>query len=262
MRFLNVFAAELLKLRRSKVTWLSFALYAFIAAILGAFMWVMMHPEVAESLGLFGKKAAFAFGGGALDWTAFLTFIVQMGGMGGLVLCSIIVAYVFGREYAEGTAKNILALPVPRSYFILAKALVCALWLGLLSVWLVPVALLTGSVIGLQGFSWSLVFSVTGRLLGAGAMSTCCAMLVAWVAVGTRGYLGSLGFTFFTMVPASLFAHTDWARWVPWCIVGLYTGSMAPAANVGLGSLAVIAATLVIGVALTIRHDVYADNGQ
>ena len=50
---------------------------------------------------------------GATDWPAFLPFIVEMGAIGGLIMISVIVAFVFGREYTEGMAKNMLALPIP-----------------------------------------------------------------------------------------------------------------------------------------------------
>ncbi len=103
----------------------------------GFFMWMMMNPGMARTLGLLGQKAKFAFGGQSLDWPSFLTLIVEMGGVGGLIICSIIVAYVFGREYVEGTAKNLLALPIPRSRFVLAKIVVSAAWFAALTLWMI-----------------------------------------------------------------------------------------------------------------------------
>jgi hypothetical protein len=49
---------------------------------------------------------------------------------------------------------------------------------------------------------------------------------------------------------------------VPWTIVGLYSGAAGPEITLGWGSFAVIAMTFLIGLALTIRHEVYADNVQ
>jgi ABC-2 type transport system permease protein len=262
MTFLTVVATEFLKLRRSRVTWISFIVYACMAAIAGAFLWMMMNPALAQSIGLLGQKAQFAFSGQSLDGPGFLVFIVEMGGIGGLIMCSIIAAHVFGREYVEGTAKNLLALPIPRVSFVLAKIIVVGAWYAALTLWLVCAAWLTGSMLGLDGLIVPLLASVAARLAALAGMSLCCSLLVAWLAVQTRGYFAPLGAAIGTVVLASVFGHTGWGPWVPWSIVALYSGAAGPVAAPGLGSLAVLAATFAAGAALTIRHEVLADNAQ
>ena len=50
----------------------------------------------------------------------------------GLVLFGLVTAYVFAREYGEGTAKEMLTLPIRRESFLAAKSIVLATWvLGL-----------------------------------------------------------------------------------------------------------------------------------
>jgi len=262
MRFPSVVAAELMKLRRSKVTWMTFAAYAFMAAMAGFFMWMMKNPGMARNLGLIGQKANFAFGGGATDWPALLTFIVEMGGIGGLIMCSIVVAYIFGRDYTEGMAKNMLALPIRRSSFVLGKIIVSAAWFALLTLWIIGETWIVGSLLGLTGLTTGLFLAAAAKLLLLALMSFCCAVLVAWVAVETRGYFAPLGFSIFTLVLANVFGHTGWGPWVPWTIVGLYSGAAGPEASLEWGSFAVIAMTFLIGTALTIRHEVCADNVQ
>jgi ABC-type transport system involved in multi-copper enzyme maturation permease subunit len=260
--FPSVVATEFLKLRRSKVTWMSFAVYAFMAAMAGFFMWMMMNPGIAASVGLIGRKANFALGGGAPDWPAFLGFIAQMGGIGGLIMSSVIAAYVFGREYTEGTAKNLLALPIPRGRFVLGKIVVSATWFLLLTLWLIGVTLIVGSLLGLKSLTVGVFLAAAVKLIILAVMGLCCSVLVAWVAVQTRGYFAPLGFAIFTLVLANVFGHTGWGPWVPWTIVGLYSGAAGPDAGLGWGSFAVIALTFLVGTALTIRHEVYADNVQ
>ena len=262
MIFTSVLAVEVTKLRRSRVTWVTFGVYAFMVIIAGFFMWVMKNPAAASGLGLIGQKANFAFGGVAVDWPSFLLFIVEMGGIGSLLMSALIVTFVFGREYVEGTAKNLLALPIPRSRFVLAKTVVSAVWLALLTVWMVPAALVTGALVGLPGLTASLLGAAAGKLLALAGMSLCCATLVAWVAVETRGYFAPLGFAIGTLVLASVFGHTGWGPWMPWSIVGLYSGADRAVTELGWGSLAVVAATFLAGTALTLRHEVFADNAQ
>jgi ABC-type transport system involved in multi-copper enzyme maturation permease subunit len=262
MKFGSVVATELSKLRRSKVTWISLAVYTFMVAMLGFFMWMMMNPGVAQTLGLLSQKANLTLAGLAADWPAFLTLVGEMGGLGGLIVFSVIVTYVFGREYVEGTAKNMLALPMPRSGFVFAKIIVSVIWFAVLTLWLIVEAYLVGSMLRIPGLTTALFLATVGKLLVLALMALCCGVVVAWIAVESRGYFAPMGFAIFTMVLASVFGHTGWGPWVPWSILGIYSGAAGPFATLEWGSFVVIGATFVIGTALTVRHEVYADNGQ
>jgi len=260
--FGNVLLTEFAKLRRSKVTWLTLAAYAFMVAMGGVFMWMMKNPGMAEKFGLLGQKAKFAFGGQSADWGTFIMFTVAMGGIGGLIMCSIIVTYVFGREYAEGTAKNLLALPIPRRVFVFAKIIVSALWFGVLTLFLIPETYLVGTLVGIGVLNAELFLAAALKLLVLALMSLCCSLIAAWVAVKTRGYFAPLGYCIFTLALGSIFGHTGWAPWVPWTIVGLYSGAAGQDVTLGWGSFIVIFATFVVGLALIVHHETYADNGQ
>ena len=262
MKFSSVIRTELTKLRRSKVTWMTLAVYVFMVAMAAFFMWMMMNPGMAQSVGLLGKKAELTFAGQSADWPSFLTLIVEMGGLGGLIVFSVITAYTFGREYVEGTAKNMLAMPIARSRFVFAKIIVSAAWFGVLTVWLIFEAWLAGSILGINGFTSALFLSAAKRILVLALMSLSSAVLVAWIAVQTRGYFAPLGFAIFTMVLATVFGHTGWGPWVPWSIIGLYSGAAGPESTLGWGSYVVIAVTFLVGTGLTVRHEVVADNVQ
>jgi ABC-2 type transport system permease protein len=159
-------------------------------------------------------------------------------------------------------AKNMLALPIPRSWFVLGKLVVSAAWFALLTLWLMAATLVAGSLLGLAGMTTALFLAAAGKLMILALMAFCCAALVAWIAVETRGYFAPLGFAIFTLVLANVFGHTGWGAYVPWTIVGLYSGAAGPEATLGWGSFVVIAITFLTGLALTIRHEVYADNVQ
>lgn len=262
MSVVAVVLTELAKLRRSRITWITFAVYSFMVAVAGSFLWMMKNPGMARTLGLIGQKATLTFGGQPLDWPTFLHFLVEMGGLGGLLMSAVITAYVFGREYAEGTAKNMLALPVPRGFFVLAKIIVSAAWLGLVTLWMVPVSLLVGVMVGLSGLSAAAVAGATVQLVVLAGMSLCCSSLVAWVAVETHGYFAPLGFAIGTLVLASVFGHTGWGPWLPWSLIGLYSEAAGEVAGLGWGNAAVMIGTFLAGTALTLRHETRADNAQ
>lgn len=262
MNLPNVLYAEFAKLRRCKVTWISFLIYTVMIMMAGFFMWILKNPGMAEKLGLLGQKANFAFGGQALDWSTFLDLIFQMSGVGGMIFLAFIVAFVFGREYVEGTAKNMLTLPVPRELFVVAKFMVAAVWYFLLTAWLLPLSFAIGGALGLPGFDSRLFWLVAGKMLTASLLSFSVCPLVAWIAAATRGYFAPLGYAISTLVVASVFGHTGWAPWVPWSIIGIYSGAAGAGPELGTGSYMVLAATFFLGLGLTLRHEVLADNVQ
>jgi ABC-2 type transport system permease protein len=263
MTFLKVLAAELLKLRRSKLTWLSFAFYVFFGLMACFVVWMIKNPEAARGLGLIGAKASFALNGLTADWQGLFTMFVELGVAGGMIILSIIVIYVFGREYAEGTAKNMLALPVPRSYFVVAKLCVIALWFVLLTAFLIAESLLAGWLLGLGRPQPALVAGQTLDILIASAVVLTLQSLVAWVTVATGSYLAPFGYTIVTLLIGNLMIRTDWARWVPWSIVALLGGMTGPRQeDILLGSVLVLAATFGLGLAGTILHQARSDNCQ
>ena len=128
----TVVVTEFIKLRRSVVPWITLAVMLAGPWVLALFMWIIREPERAASLGLLGTKANLA--GLEATWPAFGNYVSVLVGAAGMLVLAFVVAHLFGREYADGTAKNMLALPVPRAAFGVAKLVVAACW------WLVLVA--------------------------------------------------------------------------------------------------------------------------
>jgi ABC-type transport system involved in multi-copper enzyme maturation permease subunit len=257
-----VVATEFRKLRRSKVTWLSFLIYSVMVGMMGFMLWMMKNPALAAEMGLLGQKASFTFGGQAVSWATFLGLLLEMSGIGGMIFLSFIVAFVFGREYVEGTAKNMLTLPVPRAAFVLAKFVVAAAWFALLSAWMIALSLAAGGLVGLGPLEPAFFWPVAGRIMAASLLAFAACPLVAWIATASKGYFAPLGYAIGTMVVASFFGHTGWAPWCPWSIIGIFTGAAGEAPPLGTGSYLVLAATFLLGLGLTLRHEVLADNVQ
>jgi len=263
MSFMKTIAAEFLKLKRSKIVWVSALAYVFIAASAYFVLWMAKNPDAARGLGLLGKKADILASGISADWSGLFTLLTEMSVMGGMILCSIIVSYVFGREYAEGTAKNMLALPNRRSDFVLAKLAVAASWYALLTAFLFAEGLLSGALLGLGAPPAAAAAKAAADMLIAAILVTALQPLVALATVGSGGYLAPFGYTIATLILGNLMVRTEWARWCPWSIVALLSGMTGPRqANVVLGSALVMAATFAIGLAGTIAHQERADNCQ
>ncbi len=258
MKLWNVFVTELLKLRRSKVPGLSLLAFALGPLGGGLFMWIVGHPGSAEQLGLLGTKANLL--GLDASWAGYFTMLTQMVGLVGQLVLAVIATYVFGREYVDGTARNMLALPVGRGWFVVAKLVVVAGWWAAL----VAVILAEGCVV-----AWALHLpGLTGAVVGRGVRDVFLAAyfsfllvpVVAWIATLGRGYLPPLAFTMLMLVLGNVLGATGWGKWFPWSIVPLFAGVAGPRTDVlASGSVLVVALTCGLGVTLTVAQVRWGD---
>lgn len=261
MIFAQVLVTEFLKLRRSKVTWLSLVALSLGPLGIALFMWIVREPNRAAQLGLLGTKANLI--GLKATWPAYFSMLTLVVGMGGMLLLSFIIAYIFGREYAEGTAKNLLSLPVGRHWFALAKFVVAAVWWAMLVVAVLAEAFAIGLALALPGFSSALAVGAIHDALLAAAVAYLLAPVVAWIAILGRGYMPPLGFTLAMLALGQVFSKTGWAPWFPWSIVPLLIGTVGkPVTTVSPGSLVVVVLTFLVGIAATIAQLRYVDNTQ
>lgn len=255
----DVLACEVLKLRRSPVPWVTAGVV--VAAVAGAalMIWIVRDPERAASLGLLGAKANLS--GLEATWAALGRYLTVIAGAGGLLLLAFIVTYLFGREYDEDTAKNLLGLPVPRWRFVVAKLAVAALWWVLLVVLLLAAGFTAGWALALPALDGGVAAGIVAGVLGAAGTGFLLAPVSAWVTVATRSYLAPLGFAVGMLLVGNLLAHTGWGPWFPWSIVPLLTAmSGAATEHLPVGSQLVLVATFGLATAGTIHRIVHADN--
>lgn len=117
---------ELLKARRSRVPLLTALGFCLLPLVGGFFMVVLKDPALAQRMGLISAKAQIV--AGSADWPTFLDMLAQGVAIGGFMVFGFVASWVFGREFSDGTAKDLLALPAPRSGIIGAKFVVVGIW--------------------------------------------------------------------------------------------------------------------------------------
>jgi bacitracin transport system permease protein len=94
-------------------------------------------------------------GAALLGWTAFMRSGAQLiAGVYGIMLFGLVAAYLFGREYVEGTANEMLTLPLRRESFIVAKMVVLAVWVLALTVFSMGAQAVYAALVGVGGPSW------------------------------------------------------------------------------------------------------------
>lgn len=250
--------AETLKARRSKVPLLTALGFSFAPLVGGLFMIILKDPEGARRMGLLGAKAQML--AGVADWPAFFGILAQAVAVGGAFLFAIVTIWVFGREFSDRTAKELLALPTPREAIVGAKFLLIAVWGVGLTLLVFAIGVVVGTLVEMPGWSWPLLQSAFGDVVGAAALTLALMPFVALLASVGRGYLPPFGWTIFTLFLANIIVYTGWGDWFPWAVPALYSGAAGPRADqLGLHSYLLVAVTLIVGLVSTLLWWRWAD---
>ena len=253
--------AEMLKMRRSRVPFF-IALGFSIAPLMGGlFMIILKDPEAAKEMGLIGTKAQLT--AGTADWVTFFNILGQAVAIGGAILFAILTGWVFGREFSDRTAKELLALPVSRTAIIAAKFIALAIVTFAMSLWIYALGLLVGYLVDIPGYSNELLFTATADVLGAAVLTILLLPFVAFVASFGRGYLSAFGWAVFTVAIAQIAAVTGWGDWMPWSVPALFSGAAGPRAEMlGAHSYVSVAIASLIGLGITFWWWLFADQAK
>jgi ABC-2 type transport system permease protein len=248
--FLSALWAESLKMRRSKVpllTALGFSLAPFMG---GLFMIILKDPEAARSMGLISAKAQLTVG--VADWPTFFGLLAQAVAIGGAILFAIVTTWVFGREFSDHTAKELLALPTPREAIVAAKFVVIAVWTLVMTLLVFGIGLVVGGLVVLPGWSLQLLRVAFGDVVGSAVLTIALLPFVALLASVGRGYLPPFGWAVFTIVMAQIAAITGWGDWFPWSVPALFSGAAGPREGLlGPQSYGLVLIACLIGMAAT-----------
>ncbi|MCF6466847.1 ABC transporter permease [Nonomuraea sp. MG754425] len=214
--------AELLKVRRSRLPWITALAFTVAALVCGMFMFILADPARARALGLLGGKAQLS--GASADWPGYLALLAQAVAVGGLGVYGLIAIWLFGREFSDHTATDLLALPTSRTAVVAAKFTVAALWALALAVLLAGLGLLIGALLGLPAWSTPAVLNGLARILGAAALAALTTTPLALAASAGRGYLAAVGVLFGVIFVSQIIAALGYGSVFPWSIPGLYAG--------------------------------------
>ena len=193
-------------------------------------IFVAKNPEISKKLGLIGAKANLV-SYAATDWPAYLGFSGMLIAAGGFFLFVLIISWIFGREFADGTLKDILAVPVPPANILLAKFIVMAMWSIALSLVIFIASLVAGALIKLPGGSQGVIFQDGALVLITAGLVIAVALPFAFFACVGRGYLLPMGMMVLTLMMANLAAVLGWGEYFPWAVPGLFVqgkGALPP----------------------------------
>jgi len=242
--------AETLKMRRSKVPLFTSIGFLILPLVGGLFMIILKDPEAAKSMGLISTKAQIT--AGTADWPAFFNLLTQGTAIGGAILFSIVTTWVFGREFSDRTAKELLALPTSREATVTAKFIVIAVWTIFLTVAMFLVGLIVGALVDIPAWSGELLGSSTVNILGSTLLNMILMPYVALLASTGRGYIPPFGWTILMVALAQIAIVTGWGDWFPWAVPALFGGAAGPRAELlGTHGYVVVLIAGILGLAAT-----------
>jgi ABC-2 type transport system permease protein len=218
--------AELIKVRRSVMLWATAVAFVVAACVGAFFMFVLQDPARARSLGLLGAKAQLS--GGTADWPGYLSLVAQMVAVGGLLLFGMILIWLFGREFADRTAKDLLAVPTSRAAVVAAKLVVALVWSLLLTVELVVISVALGCVLDLDGWSTRELLRGIAMIFATACLTVLLATTYALAASLGRGYLAAVATLFVTAITAQIVSAVGYGAWFPWAVPSLISGVAGP----------------------------------
>jgi len=259
--FAEAIRTEFLKARRSRMP-LFTALGFSLAPIMGGFfMIILKDPQFARNIGLLRTKAELV--SGTADWPSYFSLLSQATAVGGILVFALIASWVFGREFADRTAKDLLALPTPRSSIIAAKFILVGVWCGFLAVLIYILGLVIGMIVVLPQWSQPVLVHGSVTLAITALLTIFLVSPVAFVASAGRGYLPPMGFAILILVLAQVLGAAGWGPLFPWSVPALYAGLGNNAATtLDAASYSIVALTSFAGLIATFFWWQYADQSQ
>jgi len=210
---------ENLKIRKSKVFWLSMVFFVFVSFMMGLIVFVQQHPDIAEKMGMIGTKASL-LKFGEPNWKNYFMLLSQGISGIGIVGFGFITTWVFGREYSENTIKDIISLPVSRTSVVIAKIMIIVIWSVLLSGIFIVFGLIFGYMAGISGWTSEIFSEFASRYIAISGLTIMLCTPVAFFASYSRGFLLPIGIIILTMIMANFTGLVGLGPYFPWSIPG------------------------------------------
>jgi ABC-2 type transport system permease protein len=240
--------AEQLKARRARMPLLTLAGFSLVPLVGALFMKILLDPTWAARFGALTTKAQFSAARG--DWPTYFGLLMQALAIGGFILFSLVVIWLFGREYSDHTAKDLLALPTRRAVIVTAKLLLATCWCAILAVWIYLLGLALGALLGLPGWTTDGWLHATAVYAATAVLTIALVLPLALAASAGRGYLPAMGAMILLVFLAQVLSVLGLGPWFPWAAPALLSGAAGPAAqNLGVGTYLLVVAVVAAGVA-------------
>ncbi|AIK35631.1 MULTISPECIES: ABC transporter permease [Bacillus] len=138
----------------------------------------------------------------------------------GVPLFGVITAYLFNREYAEDTLKNLLTIPVSRIKFLISKLIVLFLWIMLLILVAWGLTVIFGLLGQFKGLNSLLLINSLKRLLIGGAFLFILSTPAIFITIVLKSYVPTMVFTIVIVLLNLMTTNSKHRGLFPWQAAG------------------------------------------
>jgi len=249
--------AEILKILRSKML-IGTIMALSLAPIFGAlFVIVMRNPSLIGSNRIILLKASLI--GFSADWHSFFNLLSQAIGIGGMVVFGFVASWVFGREYSDHTAKDLLVLPISRFLIVVSKIIVIVLWCLFLTIIVFLLGLFTGLILQLPGWSFQIFSQAIISIFITSLLAISLCFPVTFITSIGKGYIVPLSFVVLSIIVAQILGALGFGAYFPWAIPAIYSKVIGTQTILNFQSYLVLILTSFLGMVGTIYWWKYAD---
>lgn len=160
-------------------------------------------------------------------WELYLGTAIQVAGAAGMLAAGVLMSFLVGREFTEGTITGLFAIPVPRAAILVAKVVVHLGWSTAVALATVLVAAVVGLALGLGGEAEA-VAELLARLGVLVVLSGVAALPVALVATLARSMLAGIATSVVLLAATQIAVVAGAGPWFPIAAAALW--AMQPAA--------------------------------
>ena len=235
---LTFIKTEFLKLKHSKI---------FLLTVLGA----LSIPSLLYIGLLTGEHATFQ---GILDYYA--TYACSLFY---IIIFTIIIAYLFGREYTEHTLKTILTTPLSKTKLLIGKFCTLLLWIVMLTLvtWagIFIVCGLYDAVFTLEGYSLLVAIVWLPKFLFGSILMFLTVSPFVFVAMKTKGFVAPMIGSAVIVMGSAALSNQEWGALYPWTATYfLVQGKLQSTGYPTLLSVSIIILVSAVGFLMTFHH--------
>jgi ABC-2 type transport system permease protein len=147
-------------------------------------------------------------------WDRLVGIAIQITSTAGLLGFGVVMAFVVGREFADGTVSGLFALPVARGTIAAAKVIVVLTWTAVVAVCLMVAIVIVGVITG-NGMPNTDAVNRLARLFVLTVLSGGLAVPAAWAATLGRGLLPGIAVTIGLIASAQVLVVAGAGAWYP-----------------------------------------------
>lgn len=237
-------ATEFAKLIRATVVRAASVIIVLGIAVLCAAMLLAAgtdDPQLAAKLGPLSDPGG---------WTGYFAAAGQITAAGGLLGFGVVLSWLFGREFADGTIVGLFALPVSRQSIAAAKLVVYTVWAVVVSAALLAALIVSGFACGLGPMADDAAAAM-GRQFVLALLTAVIAAPAAWAATLGRSMLTGIAVTIGILVAAQVAVVGGAGAWLPFSSPALW--ALSNGADVSIGQLTLIVPVVGVSALLTLR---------